>query len=275
VIPIMIHAEAHGDVTRLVLTHRPSRLIGMSVSAYLVRGVLVDCGFPAIGQELEACIASRGPVRGALITHHHEDHAGNVERLARMAVPMGMSPATEAAVRSPPPLALYRRVTWGTPLPLGTPVTPFSDDDLRLVPTPGHCADHHVVWDAREGTLFAGDLFLGVRSVTVHANEQPRRLIASLRRAIALVPARMFDGHRGLVDRPMEALEARVAWLEAAIGRIEELIARGWSDRAIQREVLGRDGVARLYSAGEYSKRNFVRACRRELSTEGAQPKQR
>jgi hypothetical protein len=78
----------------------------------------------------------------------------------------------------------------------------------------------------------------------------------------------MFDGHRGLVDRPMQALAARVAWLEATIGRIEELIARGWSDGAIQRDVLGRDGVARLYSAGEYSKRNFVRACRRELGAE-------
>jgi glyoxylase-like metal-dependent hydrolase (beta-lactamase superfamily II) len=260
----MIHPEPHGDVTRLVLTHTPSRLIGMSVSAYLVRGVLVDCGFPAIGQELEGWLASHGPVRGALVTHHHEDHAGNVERLARLGIPMGMSPATEAHVRSPRPIALYRRVTWGTPPPLRSPVVPFSDDDLRLVPTPGHCPDHHVVWDAHQGTLFAGDLFLGVRSATVHANEEPRRLIASLRRAIALGPARMFDGHRGLVERPIEALEARVAWLDATIARIKELIARGWNDRAIQREVLGRDTFPRLFSAGEYSKRNFVAAVRHE-----------
>ena len=106
----------------------------------------------------------------------------------------------------------------------------------------------------------------GVRSATVHRHERPRQLLESLRQVIALGPARMFDAHRGLVERPIQALEARVAWLETTIGRVEELIARGWSDAAIQRELLGRDVFARIFSMGEYSKRNLVAAVRAQVT---------
>ncbi|HSA56664.1 MAG TPA: MBL fold metallo-hydrolase [Gemmatimonadaceae bacterium] len=258
----MIEVRHHGDVTRVILTSRGSRLIGMSASAFLVRGVLIDTGLPRAGAVLEGWLSHEGLPRGVLVTHAHEDHAGNVERLARLGIPMGMGELTLSAVRAPRPLAPYRRITWGVPEPLRSPVVPFADEELALVPTPGHSADHHVAWDAREGTLFSGDLFLGVRSATVHRTERPKQLVESLRRVVALGPERMFDSHRGLVDRPVQALEARVAWLETTIGRVEELIARGWGDAAIQREVLGREGLARAFSFGEYSKRNLVRAVR-------------
>lgn len=262
----MIEVRHHGDVTRIILTSRASRLIGMSASAFLVRGVLIDTGFPRAGVELEQWLRAAGVPRGAFVTHAHEDHAGNVERMTRMGIPLAIGELTLAAVRSPAPLALYRRITWGVPEPLRTAIVPFTDEQFRLLPAPGHSEDHHVVWDAREGTLFSGDLFLGVRSATVHVHERPRHLIETLRRMIALGPARMFDAHRGLVERPVQALEARVAWLEATIARVEELIARGWSDAAILREVLGREGIARIFSFGEYSKRNLVAAVRAQVA---------
>lgn len=262
----MIEVRHHGDVTRLILTSRTSRLIGMSASAFLVRGVLIDTGFPGAGAELEGWLRARGLPRGAFVTHAHEDHAGNVERFARMRIPMAIGALTLAAVRTPERLPPYRWITWGTPEPLRTPVVPFSDEALGLLPAPGHAEDHHVIWDAREGTLFSGDLFLGVRSAAVHRHERPRQLIESLRRMIALGPVRMFDAHRGLVERPVEALAARVAWLETTMGRVEELVARGWSDAAIQRKVLGRDVFTRVFSMGEYSKRNLVTVIRKGVT---------
>ena len=75
----------------------------------------------------------------------------------------------------------------------------------------------------------------------------------------------MFDAHRGLIPSPVRALEAKVAWLEEVIGRIEELAARGWSDRAIQLAVLGREGLPGIFSAGEYSKRNLVTTVKSEI----------
>jgi len=262
----VIRTEIHGDVTRLELSHRRSRLVGLSVSAYLVRGVLVDSGFPAIWCELEAFLAGE-PVRGAFITHSHEDHAGNVERLAQRGVPIGADVATLVALHDRHRIRFYRRFTWGTPEPLRSAVVPFVDDNLRLVAAPGHTSDHHVVWDAREGTLFSGDLFLGVKVTVAHAFERPRELVRTLRAAISLGPRRMFDAHRGLVPGPVGALEAKAVWLEETIGRIDSLARRGWRDAAIQRAVLGREGLVGFLSAGEYSKRSLVRAVRRDFTT--------
>ena len=260
----MIRIERHGDVTRLELTHLRSRLIGMSVSVYLVRGMLVDSGFPAIGHPLLAFL-ERQRIGGAFITHSHEDHAGNVQRLARWGIPLAIGHATLNDVRAPRRIAFYRRFTWGSPVPLQSDVIPLTDSDLRLVSSPGHAHDHHVVWDAREGTLFSADLFLGVKVSVAQLHERPRELVRSLRAAIALGPARMFDAHRGLIPSPVRALEAKVAWLEEVISRVEELAARGWSDRAIQLAVLGREGLPGIFSAGEYSKRNLVTAVKSEI----------
>jgi glyoxylase-like metal-dependent hydrolase (beta-lactamase superfamily II) len=259
----VIRIERHGDVTRLELSHARSRIVGLTVSAYLIRGTIVDSGFPAVGRQLQAFLSRERP-RGAFITHSHEDHAGNVEHLARLGVPLAMDAATLERVRSPHRLPFYRRFTWGMPEALVTAVVPFQEPTLDFIATPGHSADHHVVWDAQTGTLFAGDLFLGVRVLVSHANERPRELVRALRRMISLGPQRMFDAHRGLIPRPIAALEAKVAWMEAAIGRIETLAERGWSTGAIQRAVLGREGMTGLFSAGEYSKRNFVKALHRE-----------
>lgn len=232
----------------------------MSVSAYVVRGVLVDCGFPDVGDDLERWIGAGSPLHGALLTHAHEDHAGNAERLARRALPLGCAAETLAALRAPKPIKRYRRFTWGVPAPLTRPVTPFAPDDLALVPTPGHSADHHAVWDAAEGSLFAGDLYLGTRVATAHATEDPRAIVRSLRAVAALGPRRLFDGHRGLIPDATQALTRKAEWLDALIGRIDALAERGWSARAIRRATIGRESLARYFSEGEYTRENFVRA---------------
>jgi hypothetical protein len=51
--------------------------------------------------------------------------------------------------------------------------------------------------------------------------------------------------------------------MEETIGAIDALIARGWGDRAIRDEVLGREPLVGLASRGEYSHLSMVRAVRR------------
>ncbi|HEX6536205.1 MAG TPA: MBL fold metallo-hydrolase [Gemmatimonadaceae bacterium] len=257
----MITLETYDDVTRVVMSTRVSRAIGYSVSAYLVRGVLIDLGFPAVGDELHAFLRDRRP-EGVLLTHWHEDHAGNVELAARDALPIGASPATIAVLGEAPPIGLYRRAIWGTPPRLATAIVPFDAESLRLVPTPGHSDDHHVVWDAGRDTLFAGDLFLGVKVRMAHPGERPRALARSVRQAAALRPKRLFDAHRGLVSDPVNTLLAKADWMDETIDAIDRAIAAGWSDRAIAREVLGAEPLEHYVSRGAMSKVNLVRAVR-------------
>jgi glyoxylase-like metal-dependent hydrolase (beta-lactamase superfamily II) len=253
----------HDDVVQLRLSTQRSRLVGYGVSAYLVDGRLVDTGFPRIRRRM-ARFLDETPVRGAFLTHQHEDHAGNVALLAARGVPLAMGALTRAVVERPPRIELYRRAIWGSqpPLPGGAPA--FTDGRLALLPAPGHSPDHHVVWDAERGTLFSGDLYLGVKVRIAHPSERPRETLASVRRAAALAPARLFCAHRGAVRHPVAALTAKAEWMAETIGRIDALLAAGWSDAAVRDRVLGREVATGYVTSGEYARLNFVRAVRAE-----------
>lgn len=258
----MIERIQHDDVVQLRLTGRVSRLLGYSASAYLVRGALVDIGFPKVAADVARALEELRP-EGAFITHHHEDHAGNAELFAARGIPIGAGEDTLAALRALKPIAFYRWVTWGTPAPLHTPVVPYEHGSLTLRRSPGHSSDHHVVWDAERETLFAGDLFLGVKVRIAHPGEHPRLLAESVRAAAALRPRRMFCAHRGLIPDPVSALVAKAEWLDEIIGEIDRRIADGWNDDAIRSAVLGGESASGRFSRGDYSRGNFVRAVRR------------
>lgn len=257
----MLHIIHHDDVTELRFATWRSRSVGFRVSAFLVRGVLVDTGFPACAGALARFIATAQP-DGCLVTHFHEDHSGGVAVVARAGVPVWMDARTAARVRQPERIGFYRRYTWGSPLPVGafTPFTP--PDPFACIATPGHCDDHHAVWDRETGTLFGGDLFIGVKVRGSHASEEPRTLVRSLRRVVALRPRRLFDAHRGLVENPVDLLTAKADWLEQTIASIDALIVAGLDDTAIARRVLGNDWFSRAFTAGDYTTRNFVRSVR-------------
>lgn len=251
--------EPHGDVLRVRLSHWRSRAVGYEVSAYIYRDTLIDTGFPAVAEELAAVAFEHG-VGGAVVTHHHEDHAGGVGALTRHRVAVGMSPLTRQLMRELH-VPLYRRVVWGAP-PRSDLVAPYVPSGLTLLATPGHSIDHHVVWDAERSTMFGGDLFLGVKVRVAHPGEDPRLLARTLRMVAALRPDRFFDGHRGLVPNASGALIAKAVWLEGIIAAIDDRIHFGWTDGRIASELLGREPLSRYVSNGEYSKRMLVTAVR-------------
>jgi len=255
----MLSIERYGDVERVIMWTRRSMSVGYHVSAYVTRGVVIDTGFPAIGREFGHWLEAAKP-RGVIVTHAHEDHAGNVDVVARLNVPMQMTPATLAELQGAKGIGLYRVFVWGNPRKVPNGLEPGHVDEpaLAMVHTPGHSADHHVVWDAEREHLFGADLFLGVKVRVLAPWEDPRTHAASLRAAIALRPKRLFDAHRGLIMDPIGALTAKADWIEGTVAAIERRLAEGWSYRAIAREVLGREGSLRFMTGGEYSRLNFI-----------------
>jgi glyoxylase-like metal-dependent hydrolase (beta-lactamase superfamily II) len=255
------------DVTRLRLSSWRGRLVGYEVSAYLVRGVLVDTGFVRGAHAIAGAVDELRP-RGAIVTHWHEDHAGNAPLLAARGLPMLMHPDCEAALRARPPVRLYRHVVWGGTPPLVAPLRAFDAAPLEIVPLPGHTPDHLGVWDAERRILVSGDLFLGVKVRVAHRHEAPRLLLASLRAAAALEPRLLLDAHRGPLSDAAGRLRGKIAWLEETIAAIEAEHGHGLPPRAITRRVLGREAPVGYASGGEYSKLAFVQAVLEETASE-------
>jgi len=247
------------DVLRLRMRSWQGRLVGYDVSAYVVRRVLVDTGPPHARARLLGAVNALEP-RGVVITHCHEDHAGNAAELAATGLPLLFHPSCERELRHPDAIGLYRRIVWGSARPLTAPARTFDPAPLTLLSLPGHTDDHLVVWDAERRILVGGDLFLGVKVRVAHGGESPRRLVASLRAAMALEPRVLLDAHRGAVYEPVPLLRAKITWMEETIGEIERLAAGGVDEREIARRVLGREALVGWVSRGEYSKRQLVRA---------------
>jgi len=262
----MLQSIAHDDVTELRFTTWHSRSMGFQVSAFVARGVLIDSGFPDCAGDLARSVAT-GPLDGCVLTHSHEDHAGGAAALARAGVPLWMDARTAERVRAPKPIGLYRRYTWGSPSPLGSCVPFALPAPFECIPTPGHSDDHHVVWDTGTGTVFGGDLFIGVKVRISHQTETPRALVQSLRCVLALQPARYFDAHKGLLAAPASALAAKADWLEKTIESIDALVADGLDDATIAGRVLGRDWWNRTFTGGDYTMTNFVHCVRATRAT--------
>jgi len=258
----MITLTSHGPVTQAEFSSWRSRAAGYRVSVYLTRGVMVDTAFPAVAGEFSRWL---GTVRvdGVVVTHAHEDHAGNLDVVVRHGIPVHAARATLARVRGTGMPGPYRLWTWGRPRGLPAEPISFQPAGVTLVPAPGHSPDHHVAWDAEREHLFGGDLFVGVRIRVARPDEDPRAAVQSLRAAIALRPRILFDAHRGALHEPVASLRARAAWLEEVIGAMDRKMEEGWDDRAIARAVLGPEELTGYVSAGDMTRLNFVRAVRR------------
>jgi len=232
---------------------------------YLVDGLLVDSGPPNLARDVRRLV-SELPVRQCVTTHHHEDHSGNHGLLAGelRITPLAHAGGVARLAREDTHPQLYRRIAWGARAPAAT--APLGERletprfRFRVIHTPGHATDHVALFEGERGWLFSGDLYLAPRLRYLRADEDVYAMMDSLRRVLALEPRVLFCQHRGRVEQGTARLRDKLDFLVELGGRIHELHGRGWSDAAIGRALPGSDLLWRLWTGGDFSKRNFVRA---------------
>ncbi|WP_117237188.1 MBL fold metallo-hydrolase [Thermus sediminis] len=245
----MVWKPVGEGVEALYLTTPIGRWVGYGVYVYRYRGLLVDTGpskarpFPP---EAEA----------ALLTHAHEDHAGGA---ARLGLPTYGSAATAGLLAAPSPLRLYRRLVWGNPAPLQVAVAERVGP-LHLLPTPGHAPDHVALYDPERGLLFGGDLFLGVKASLAPPGFDLKALLESLRAVIALKPSAFYCAHAGPVAAPLQALRAKLDFLERKREEALGLKAKGLAPEEAVRHLFGGESPIAYLSGGEMSRLALVKA---------------
>ena len=186
----MIRAEPHGEITFFRMARSVAGWPLYWTGAYLVDGLLIDCGPPATARELVRAIEGQR-VEALVATHHHEDHMGAAAELAASrGLELQAHPAGVGLIENGYVQERYRRIAWGRPprvraRPLGAEVVTRT---LRfeVVPTPGHSPDHVCLFERERGWLFTGDLFLAERVRYLREDEDLAGILASLDRACAL-----------------------------------------------------------------------------------------
>jgi glyoxylase-like metal-dependent hydrolase (beta-lactamase superfamily II) len=254
----VIQVVEHGPVSEVVMSTAFSRAAGFRVSAFYHRGLVIDTGFPRMAATFFAWLATV-PATGFVVTHFHEDHAGNLGLVTARGIPATVSAVTLRRHRDLARVPPYRWMVWGHPHVSVRDPEP-AEHPFQLIPTPGHTADHVAVYDPDARIVFSGDLFLGVKAALAHVDESPSAMVASLREIAALRPRAVFDSHRGSLRDPVTMLTSKADWLEATMGSIRTADRAGQPPSVIVRELLGGEDRAAVVSFGQVSKRNFVQA---------------
>lgn len=236
----------------------------MRVYAYRLGATLIDTGLHAASRAVLDWARAEG-AREAVLTHHHEDHAGNAGALAAAGLRVQATEATRALLERPLPIPFYEHLAWSKP-PAASPAplpARFEADgeQVEVIPAPGHCVDQVCLWLPARGWLFSGDVFLHERVRLFRRDEDFDATVQTLRRLAALPVQTLFCAHRPRVEQGAAALAAKLAWMEELEGRIRALHARGLPPRRIVIELgLPRGTSFERLTLGDASPENLVRA---------------
>ena len=207
------------DIT-LVHGSNPGPYTGAGNNTYFISGeipTLVDAATGAAAH-LTALAGALSSTHLALVlvTHAHPDHADGCDPIAKRW-----------------PDAVFRKMPWPqqdrlqsvecVPVADGDRI-PAGDGTLLAVHTPGHAPDHLCFLDETTGTLFSADLVVPGSSVVIPASRGGNlaQYLASLRRVLALAPARMLPAHGHAIDDPTVVLNQH---LEHRQRREDQIVA--------------------------------------------------
>lgn len=267
---LRLGARDLGDgITRISLSSRLTRFIGMKACCFLVGDILIDSGFSIAGELLCKYLDGRN-VRVIALTHNHEDHSGNCGTLARAhGCPVYLAHPELKDAEGVDKLIPYRSVSWGRPAEYRPETMPGIIESggrtLLSIPTPGHSRTHTAFFEEKTGIFFCGDLFIVGGVTAVMSHENPYESVKSLRRAAELAPRRMFNGHGLTLDDPAGALLSKADKIEAAAAVVREMYRRNAASTEIKKKIFkgGRikDWLLQNLSGGEFSRRNFIHSC--------------
>ncbi len=282
-------------------------LFGEHFWMVLYGGVAVDPGSPRMRRSLLRHLRRLPPgaIRAIVATHHHEEHAGNLNWLSNLtSAPLYVGRATARILQSPRRLPRVRAMIIGQPPQLEPPfellgdLLPTATARLQVFPAPGHCDDHVVLYDPKEKLLLAGDAFMGAYFSAPNPDVDSRRWTETLERLLELDVEILVEGHGqihtlrrdipdipGIVIRQHPRVEFEkklrfLGWLRDQVDAglqealpLQAIVATcfPWNRRRSW-EGFANDEMMRLLSLGHWSRTELVRSFTRNPESRAVFP---
>ncbi|MCP3963951.1 MAG: MBL fold metallo-hydrolase [bacterium] len=233
---------------------------------YRLGDTVIDTGPPNQWRRVRRFLKERR-VERVIVTHHHEDHSGNLARVHRALDPQILSPpGSVEPLAAGFPLKPYQYLIWGRPRRVRAEAVPErleTGDGVTLIAVhaPGHSDDMTCYLEPERGYLFTGDLYIASKTRYLRADEDLSQQIDSLRRVLELDFDTVFCSHRGVVRAGKEALREKLDFLESLCQRVAHLRAEGRGIKEVTRMLLGREDLMALITGYHFSKRNLIAGC--------------
>lgn len=237
--------------------------VKLNVYTYFQDGVLIDSGAYALRKFIKPFVDSL-PIERAVITHTHEDHDGCAQYLQQKGINIYVNEMSIARGQNRADYLFYRKFFWGIRPPYdGLPLEETFESrryKWRVIPTPGHAADHVVFLNESTGQLFSGDLYVTSRTKLILREESIPTIIRSIDTVLHYDFEEMFCNHAGYIKDGRKALETKREYLLEVTDRVQELAKQGYSVDEINNHLFPRKYPIIKFSCGEWHSKNIVKS---------------
>ncbi len=210
-----------------------------TVYTYVVDDLLIDTA-QKHNRENILKVAKQHNISKIILTHHHEDHSGNVAHLMNelkidaYAHPTAVKIIGKGYKTSPLAKLMNGSVEKATlQTLLQTDILQTANYSLQPIYTPGHCDDHYCYYEKNKGWLFSGDLYVADKIKYFATYESLLTQIESLKKLTALDFDVLFCSHNPKTENGKKRLQNKLQFFEDFSGTVTKYYEQGNNARQI------------------------------------------
>ena len=242
-----------------------------SVYAFVIDEVLIDTGQRHNRENVLKALEGR-EIEKILLTHHHEDHSGNVNYLMNKfnipayAHPKAVDILKKGYKMSPLAKVMNGSVEKAVLIPLDEKPILTKNHQLFPIFTPGHCVDHYAYHEPNKGYLFSGDLYVADKIKYFGDYESMKEQIISLEKLVALDFDVLFCSHNPKTKNGKERLTSKLNGFKDFYQTVAHLHSKGLTENEIMKE-MGRveNHFYKLVTMGKFCGVQMVKSVVRDL----------
>lgn len=269
---IVSNSFTHKDVLGLEFGYHPINRPVLTVHLYYIDGLLIDTGQAHCRQQILQTLKDL-PIDQIFVTHHHEDHTGNVDALQKQhQCEVYATPSCCELMTNPPPISFAQRMVWGNRpsalqlVPVGN-VIQTPNHRFELIPIPGHAPDMVALFEPDKKWLFSADLYINSYIGYMLKDESIASQINSIQKILQLDFEVLLCSHNPQLVQGKTQLRKKLDFLLAFYDRVAQLHQQGLSAHQIFTKLkLKENWYVRLFSGGQLSKLNMVKSVMRDVN---------
>lgn len=269
----LVESSSFEGVNILRVGQNPVRQPKLTVNLFSIDRLLIDTGPPRMFHEIWDHFKDQD-LNQIFVTHHHEDHTGNVAQLSRdLNCPAYSSILCAEMMKNPPKISFAQYAIWGN-RPAFHDLQGISGSittenyEFELINIPGHAPDMVALYEPHRKWLFSADLYVHHYISYFLFSESVSQQIQSLKILLTLDFDSLFCCHVPPMKDGREKLEKKLRFLTEFESSVKEEASKGHSARTIMKKLkLQERWDIRLLSHGMLSKLNMVKSVLRDLNT--------
>jgi len=242
----------------------------MYIHTYWVDGLLIDTAQSNMQTEVLNTLMPL-PIQQIYLTHHHEDHSGNIVTLQKQFnCPVYASTKCKALMQQPPKISFVQHITWGKSpsFNLIQAKDNFIKTDqhhFKIIAAPGHATDMVCLLEAEKGWLFSADLWVANRIKYFMEPESMKQQIKSIQNILQYDFDALFCAHNPQLKNGKVCLQNKLVFLQEFYEQASKLYHQGYTEKAIFKAMqLKENKIIWLLSGGYLSAMNMVRSVIRD-----------